>query len=132
MLLNHMGRDACLAGVKRFIEHYSTDPDHPVLQDFVASMRPFASDPAAFDEFVHAWFFDVVLPEYRLTDATAVSADAAGDASWRVTVSLLPGAVFALLLLWRTVVEDRSLHEHFDGYADYARQVPHRLVPGLW
>ena len=49
--------------------------------------------------------------------------------SW---LSLLPGAVFALLLLWRTVVEDRFLHEHFDGYADYARQVPHRLVPGLW
>ncbi len=49
--------------------------------------------------------------------------------SW---LSLVPGAVFALLLLWRTVVEDRFLHEHLDGYAEYAGKVPHRLVPGLW
>ncbi len=88
MLLNHMGRDACLAGVQRFIEHYSADPDHPLLQDFVATMRPFAPDAAAFNEFVHAWFFDVVLPEYRLTDATAASAESSGDTSWRVTVTV--------------------------------------------
>jgi hypothetical protein len=40
MLLNVMGRDACLAGLQDFIGHYSSDPDFPVLQDFVASMRP--------------------------------------------------------------------------------------------
>jgi hypothetical protein len=62
MLLNLMGRDACLSGLQRFIDHYSTDPDHPVLQDFVASMRPFAPDPEAFDAFVETWFFDVVVP----------------------------------------------------------------------
>jgi len=88
MLLNHMGRDACLEGLQRFIGHYSTDPDHPVLQDFLASMRPFASDTAAFDTFTQAWFFDVVVPEYRLTDATAVSAEGFGDTSWRVTVTV--------------------------------------------
>ena len=29
-------------------------------------MRPFAADPAAFDAFTHQWFFEVVVPEYRL------------------------------------------------------------------
>jgi protein-S-isoprenylcysteine O-methyltransferase Ste14 len=49
--------------------------------------------------------------------------------SW---LSLVPAGVFALLILRRTVVEDRFLHEHLDGYADYARRVTHRLIPGLW
>jgi len=40
-----------------------------VLQDFVAAMRPFAADPAAYDEFVRQWFFSVVVPEYQLRDA---------------------------------------------------------------
>ena len=37
-----------------------------MLQDFLAAMRPFAADPAAFDAFAHQWFFEVVVPEYRL------------------------------------------------------------------
>jgi protein-S-isoprenylcysteine O-methyltransferase Ste14 len=49
--------------------------------------------------------------------------------SW---LSLLPAAVFDLLILRRTVLEDRFLHEQLDGYPDYARRVPWRLVPGLW
>jgi ABC-2 type transport system permease protein len=40
-----------------------------VLQDFVAAMRPFAADGAAYDEFVRQWFFAVVVPEYQLRDA---------------------------------------------------------------
>ena len=66
MLLNQMGRDRALAGIQAFIKTYHGNPDHPVLQDFLASMRPFAADPAAFDAFTHQWFFEVVVPEYRL------------------------------------------------------------------
>ena len=66
MLLNQMGRDRALAGMQAFIKAYHGNPDHPVLQDFLASMRPFAADPAAFDAFTHQWFFEVVVPEYRL------------------------------------------------------------------
>ena len=40
-----------------------------MLQDFLATMRPFAPDPAAFDAFVKQWFHEVVVPEYRLSDA---------------------------------------------------------------
>jgi protein-S-isoprenylcysteine O-methyltransferase Ste14 len=49
--------------------------------------------------------------------------------SW---LSLVPAAVFVLLILRRTVVEDRFLHQHLDGYPDYAQRVTFRLVPGLW
>lgn len=41
----------------------------------------------AFDAFTLAWFFDVVVPEYRLRDANAVAADGSG-VSWRVTVTV--------------------------------------------
>ena len=40
-----------------------------MLQDFLATMRPFAPDPAAFDVFAKQWFHEVVLPEYELTGA---------------------------------------------------------------
>jgi ABC-type transport system involved in multi-copper enzyme maturation permease subunit len=88
MLLDVMGREACLAGIQQFIAHYSTDPDHPVLQDFVASMRPFAPDPEAFDAFVDAWFYEVVVPEYRVSDADVVPVEGADDGAWRVTVTI--------------------------------------------
>jgi hypothetical protein len=68
MLLNQMGRDRALSGCQAFIKAYDGNPDHPVLQDFLASMRPFATDPIAFDAFAHQWFFEVVIPEYRLRD----------------------------------------------------------------
>jgi protein-S-isoprenylcysteine O-methyltransferase Ste14 len=35
-------------------------------------------------------------------------------------------------LLYRVVNEDRVLRGQLTGYADYARRVPWRLVPGLW
>ena len=40
--------------------------------------------------------------------------------------------VYGALILRRAAVEDRYLREHLDGYADYARRVRFRLVPGLW
>ena len=66
MLLNHMGRERCLAGMRAFIGHYVEDPDHPVLQDFLEKMRPFAEDPGAFDAFTQQWFHEVVVPQYEL------------------------------------------------------------------
>jgi hypothetical protein len=68
MLLNQMGRDRALAGIQAFIKTYQGNPDHPVLQDFLAAMGPFAADPAGFDAFTHQWFFEVVVPEYRLSE----------------------------------------------------------------
>jgi ABC-2 type transport system permease protein len=84
MLYNHMGRERALAGIQSFIKAYHGNPDHPVLQDFVEAMRPFAADPAAFDAFTHQWFFEVVLPEYRLGEP----AKAKSGESWKTTVRI--------------------------------------------
>jgi len=49
--------------------------------------------------------------------------------SWiALAVALLP----VPWLVWRTVGEDRMLRTGLDGYADYARRVRWRIVPGLW
>jgi ABC-type transport system involved in multi-copper enzyme maturation permease subunit len=84
MLLDHMGRERALHGLQAFIKTYHGNPDHPVLQDFVEVMRKFAPVPAEFDAFSKQWFFEVVLPEYRLSDAKKKSE---GE-RWRVTVRL--------------------------------------------
>ncbi len=70
MLLNEMGRERMLKGIHAFFETYHANSDHPVLQDFLEAMRPFASDPAAFDAFTRQWFFAVVLPQYHVVGAT--------------------------------------------------------------
>ncbi len=46
--------------------------------------------------------------------------------------ALLPAIAVSFLFLRRTAHEDRFLREHLGGYADYARRVRYRLVPGLW
>jgi ABC-2 type transport system permease protein len=66
MLHNLMGEEASFAGLRSFIGHYAVDRDHPVLQDFVRSMRPFAPDSTAYDAFVDQWFFQVVAPQYKI------------------------------------------------------------------
>jgi len=47
-------------------------------------------------------------------------------------VGTLPNVLTAFLFIWRTLKEDRILQSELEGYADYARQVRYRLVPGLW
>jgi protein-S-isoprenylcysteine O-methyltransferase Ste14 len=41
-------------------------------------------------------------------------------------------ALNAILVILRTALEDRLLRTELSGYADYARQVPYRLLPGAW
>jgi ABC-type transport system involved in multi-copper enzyme maturation permease subunit len=88
MLLRHMGREQALKGIRAFIEKYHNGPDFPVLQDFIATMRPFAPDAAAYDAFVKQWFFEVVVPEYRLSEArvTHAAGDSVSNGTWEVTV----------------------------------------------
>jgi protein-S-isoprenylcysteine O-methyltransferase Ste14 len=45
---------------------------------------------------------------------------------------LVPAAVAVILLILRTHLEDRMLHNELEGYADYAHKVRFRLIPGLW
>ena len=70
MLQQEMGRENILAGLRAFIVRYREDPDHPVIQDMLAVLRDFAPDTAGFDDFAAQWFFDAVLPEYRLSGVT--------------------------------------------------------------
>jgi ABC-2 type transport system permease protein len=84
MMMELMGRDQMLAGLQEFIAIYSPSPDYPVLQNLIATLRLHAPDTEAFDAFVDQWFFNVVIPEYRLTDAT-VQALGTG---WRVTATV--------------------------------------------
>jgi protein-S-isoprenylcysteine O-methyltransferase Ste14 len=46
--------------------------------------------------------------------------------------ALAANAALTLLVVWRTALEDRTLRSELDGYADYARRVRFRLVPGVW
>jgi protein-S-isoprenylcysteine O-methyltransferase Ste14 len=32
----------------------------------------------------------------------------------------------------RTALEDRTLRQELEGYAEYARRVRFRLIPGIW
>ncbi len=46
--------------------------------------------------------------------------------------AVIPGALTALMMMIRTVLEDRMLQAGLPGYADYARHVRFRLIPGVW
>lgn len=46
--------------------------------------------------------------------------------------AFLPLAGALVVLIPRTAFDDRLLRSHLPGYASYAQQVRHRLVPGLW
>jgi protein-S-isoprenylcysteine O-methyltransferase Ste14 len=42
------------------------------------------------------------------------------------------GLAYSAMILRRVAFEDSFLHRSLGGYADYARRVPYRLVPGVW
>jgi protein-S-isoprenylcysteine O-methyltransferase Ste14 len=45
---------------------------------------------------------------------------------------LIPAVCASALFVLRTAMEDRTLKQELAGYADYARQVRYRLLPGVW
>jgi protein-S-isoprenylcysteine O-methyltransferase Ste14 len=46
--------------------------------------------------------------------------------------AFVPVALTIALTVVRTSLEDRTLRQELPGYAEYARQVRHRLLPGIW
>jgi protein-S-isoprenylcysteine O-methyltransferase Ste14 len=46
--------------------------------------------------------------------------------------AFIPAVLTILAFVIRTELEDQTLQKELDGYSDYARQVRHRLVPGIW
>ncbi len=49
--------------------------------------------------------------------------------SWWAT---LPGVAIGILIVVRTVLEDRTLKEHLHGYPEYMERVKYRLLPRIW
>jgi len=82
MLLQEMGRDNLLRGLRDFQTAFAENLDHPVLQDFTGFLRPYAPDAVAYDAFVKQWFHEVVVPEYSLAEAKKT----ARGSGWEVTV----------------------------------------------
>ncbi len=46
--------------------------------------------------------------------------------------ALIPAGLTIMLLIVRTVLEDRTLQAELVGYKDYTQQTRYRLLPGLW
>jgi protein-S-isoprenylcysteine O-methyltransferase Ste14 len=46
--------------------------------------------------------------------------------------AMIPAVLAAGVLVVRTGLEDKTLHEELPGYLEYAQQTRYRLVPGIW
>jgi protein-S-isoprenylcysteine O-methyltransferase Ste14 len=46
--------------------------------------------------------------------------------------AFIPQLIAALMLIPRTILEDRTLQAELPGYQDYARETRYRLLPGIW
>lgn len=47
-------------------------------------------------------------------------------------IGLIPFLLYAMLVITRTSLEDRTLQAELPGYADYASHTRYRLLPGVW
>jgi hypothetical protein len=79
MMMQLVGRERMLAGLRDFIAAWRDQRDHPMLQDYLAHLRRYAPDTTAYDAFVRQWYGEVVVPEYRLSEARAVRRDRAWE-----------------------------------------------------
>jgi hypothetical protein len=77
MLMEQMGRERMLKGLREFILKFKDGPDFPLIEDLVEALRPHAADPKAFDAFVKQWLLGKVLPEFSLGEVHH-EADGAG------------------------------------------------------
>jgi len=50
------------------------------------------------------------------------------DSEW----TFIPAILLIIILVIRTYLEDKTLQKELPGYADYAKKVRYRLVPGVW
>ena len=46
--------------------------------------------------------------------------------------ALILAVFLTVLLIVRTYLEDRTLHAELEGYPEYAKQTPYKLLPGIW
>ncbi|MFM8639271.1 MAG: M1 family metallopeptidase, partial [Planctomycetota bacterium] len=87
MLMEHMGEERMDAAMRDFIGAFKDGPDHPLLQDLVEALRPHAPDAAAYDAFTKQWFYDVVVPEFKVESATVTAPAKDGD-PWQTVITV--------------------------------------------
>jgi protein-S-isoprenylcysteine O-methyltransferase Ste14 len=46
--------------------------------------------------------------------------------------ALLPACIAVLLLILRTLWEDKTLQAELPGYNEYTERVRYKLIPGVW
>jgi len=46
--------------------------------------------------------------------------------------AMIPTALTIVLMIFRTVLEDRTLEEELEGYREYKKKVQYRLIPFVW
>jgi len=46
--------------------------------------------------------------------------------------ALIPAGLTTCIIILRTALEDRALHEELEGYREYVQRVRYRLLPGVW
>jgi protein-S-isoprenylcysteine O-methyltransferase Ste14 len=46
--------------------------------------------------------------------------------------ALIPCACIIITIIFRTIREDKMLHEQLDGYKEYAQKTRYKLIPGIW
>ena len=46
--------------------------------------------------------------------------------------AIIPAIFSCVILVVRTILEDRTLQNELPGYKEYAKRVRYRLLPGIW
>jgi protein-S-isoprenylcysteine O-methyltransferase Ste14 len=46
--------------------------------------------------------------------------------------ALIPGVFCVVFIIFRTYLEDKTLHKELEGYAEYVKRIKYRLLPGIW
>jgi protein-S-isoprenylcysteine O-methyltransferase Ste14 len=47
-------------------------------------------------------------------------------------IAVIPAGLIAILFVFRTALEDKTLRQELAGYEEYAQKVRFRLLPGIW
>ncbi len=81
MLDHHLGRARMLAGLQELLRASRGSDDHPALHDLIAILRRHSEYPAEFDSLVDQWVFDVIVPEFRISEASVERV----NGRWRVS-----------------------------------------------
>ncbi|UCE16279.1 MAG: isoprenylcysteine carboxylmethyltransferase family protein [Candidatus Bathyarchaeota archaeon] len=47
-------------------------------------------------------------------------------------LTFIPTGIYILLIITRTLLEDKTLQKELEGYPEYAKKVKHKLIPRIW